>query len=268
MPPIAIVSAMHEELRALLPLLQQPVRHTLAGRDFHQGQIHGRPVVLVLSGIGKVAAATTAAILVQRFDAAPLVFTGVAGGLGAGVRVGDVVVAHQLIQHDMDASPLFPRFEVPLTGRSRFDADVALADALAASAQRCLRDAGRWAGAPSVANRVGGAAQGGRAAEHEHDGAGPTLHRGLVASGDRFVSSQAESDALRAALPDVLAVEMEGAALAQVCVDFGRPFAVLRTISDRADDSAHADFTRFIDEVASVYTRVIVADWLAGASGV
>jgi adenosylhomocysteine nucleosidase len=171
----------------------------------------------------------------------------VAGGLGDGVRVGDVVVARQLIQHDMDASPLFPRFEIPLTGRSHFDADPGLADALGRAAQRCLRQA---------ADLIG--------AEHLH-GLGveqPALHHGLVASGDRFVSSAAESAALRAALPDVLAVEMEGAALAQVCGDFGLPFAVLRTISDRADDSAHVDFPRFIAEVASVYTRVIVGDWL------
>jgi adenosylhomocysteine nucleosidase len=246
---IAIVSAMHEELRALLPMLQNPVRETLAGREFHQGEIHGRPVVLVLSGIGKVAAATTAALLMQRFDAGPLVFTGVAGGLGAGVRVGDVVVAQQLIQHDMDASPLFPRFEVPLTGRSRFDADEPLADALAAAAARCLRRAGELIGPAQMASL--GIVQ-------------PAVHRGLVASGDRFVSSRDESAALSAALPDALAVEMEGAALAQVCADFGRPFAVLRTISDRADDQAHVDFTRFIEEVASVYTRVIVGDWLAG----
>jgi len=251
MTRIAIVSAMHEELRALLALLQGAQRETLAGREFHSGQIHGRPVVLVLSGIGKVAAATTAALLVQRFDVGSLVFTGVAGGLAAGVRVGDVVVAQQLIQHDMDASPLFPRFEVPLTGRSRFDTHAALADALAAAAQRCLHRAEELVGATHLARL--GVAQ-------------PALHRGLVASGDRFVSSHAESEALRTLLPDALAVEMEGAALAQVCADFGRPYAVLRTISDRADDAAHVDFTRFIEEVASVYTRAIVADWLAGGA--
>lgn len=252
MTRIAIVSAMHEELRAVLPLLQGATRETLAGREFHLGRIHGHPVVLVLSGIGKVAAATTAALLMQRFDVRQLLFTGVAGGLSAGVQVGDVVVASELIQHDMDASPLFPRFEVPLTGRSRFDADAALADALAEACERCLRRAGELVGVADLARL--GVAQ-------------PRLHRGLVASGDRFVSSHAESAALRAALPDALAVEMEGAALAQVCADFDRPFAVLRTISDRADDSAHVDFTRFIEEVASVYTRVIVADWLAGLGG-
>ena len=69
---------------------------------------------------------------------------------------------------------------------------------------------------------------------------------------------------LRTALPEALAVEMEGAALAQVCADFGRPFAVIRTISDRADDSAHVDFNRFIAEVASVYTREILTTWMSG----
>jgi adenosylhomocysteine nucleosidase len=234
---IAIASAMHEELHALLPLLQRPRRIEIAGRVFHRGRLHGHVVVLVLSGIGKVAAATTATLLVQRFGATELLFTGVAGGLHPSAKVGDVVVADALLQHDMDASPLFPRFEVPLTGRSRFDADPGRADALMAAAQRCLQSAD----AP-------------RAAAH--------VHRGLIVSGDRFVSSAAESSALRSVLPDALAVEMEGAAVAQVCADFDRPFAVLRSISDRADDAAHIDFTRFVAEVASRYTRTIVSDWL------
>jgi adenosylhomocysteine nucleosidase len=227
--PAAIVSAMHEEMRALLPLLDD--RHTvrLAGRDFHHGVIHGQPVVLALSGIGKVAAATTAVLLMHAFDARKLIFTGVAGGLAAGVDVGDVVIARQLLQHDMDASPLFPRFEVPLTGRSRFDADADLADALAAATRRSP---------------------------------GARLHQGLIVSGDRFVASAADSAALRALLPDALAVEMEGAAVAQACADFGRPFAVVRTISDRADDAAHVDFVRFIEEVASATTRAIIEEWL------
>ena len=111
--PVAIVSAMHDELRTLLPLLRDPLPVRLAGRDFHQGTIHGQPVVLVLSGIGKVAAATTAVLLMHEFQACELVFTGAAGGLRRGVKVGDVVIAQQLLQHDMDASPLFPRIELP-----------------------------------------------------------------------------------------------------------------------------------------------------------
>jgi adenosylhomocysteine nucleosidase len=89
------------------------------------------------------------------------------------------------------------------------------------------------------------------------------VHRGLIVSGDRFVCTGAESAALRALLPDALAVEMEGAAVAQVCHDFGKPFAVMRTVSDRADDDAPQDFTRFVSEVASALTRRIVRAALA-----
>lgn len=238
MPRIAIVSAMHEELRALLPLLRDPSVERRAGRECHLGRIDGHDVVLVLCGIGKVAAATTAAVLLDGLDVRALLLTGVAGGLGPGVRVGDVVIARTLLQHDMDASPLFPRYEVPLTGRSRFPADTALCNALAAGASRVLQ-------APHAALARFGIEQ-------------PRLYSGLVVSGDRFVATAAESDALRVALPDALAVEMEGAAVAQVCADFGRPFAVLRTVSDRADDSAHVDFARFVDEVAAEFSRDIV----------
>ncbi len=79
---------------------------------------------------------------------------------------------------------------------------------------------------------------------------------------DRFVATSAESDDLRARPPEALAVEMEGAALAQVCHDFAIPFAVVRTISDRADDAAHVDFMRFVDDVASRYTPEIVRRFL------
>ena len=241
---IAIVSAMDEELRALVPQLEGAARVDRAGRTFHCGSLHCRPVVLVLSGIGKVAAATTASILAAEFAPAALLFTGVAGGLAPGVNVGDVVLARALLQHDMDASPLFPRYEVPLTGRARFAVDAALSDRLAAAACDALANA---AGTPVAAHFA------------EFGIVAPSVHEGLVISGDRFVATAAESDALRRALPDALAVEMEGAAVAQVCADFGLRFALLRVISDRADDSAHVDFLAFTREFASVLTRTIVA---------
>jgi adenosylhomocysteine nucleosidase len=91
----------------------------------------------------------------------------------------------------------------------------------------------------------------------------PRVHTGLIVSGDRFVSSAAECASLRSALPDALAVEMEGAAVAQVCADFGVPLAVVRTVSDRADDAAHVDFVRFIADVASRYTVALVLGLLS-----
>ena len=239
MTRLAIVGAMHEEIAALLPCLVDVRTERRAGRDFHLGRLDGRDVILVRCGIGKVAAATTTAVLLDAFDARALIFTGVAGGLGAGVRVGDIVVATALLQHDMNAEPLFPRWEVPLTGRARFAAD------------------GAWTARVAQACRALGAA--------DTHAVSASIHEGLVVSGDRFVSTHAESDGLRALLPDALAVEMEGAAVAQVCHDFARPFAVVRTISDRADDAAHGDFQRFVAEVAAPYSRDIVRAALAGA---
>ena len=236
MRQIAIVGAMHEEIAALLPCLEHVRTERRAGRDIHLGRLDGRDVLLVRCGIGKVAAATTAAVLLDAFDAQALVFTGVAGGLAAGVQVGDIVVASALLQHDMNAEPLFPRWEIPLTGRARFDTDAGVESGTPA-ARRGLGDGRRVPGA--------------------------TIHEGLVVSGDRFVSTRAESDLLRTLLPDALAVEMEGAALAQVCHDFGRPFAVVRTISDRADDDAHGDFQRFVRDVAAPFSRDIVRAVLA-----
>ncbi len=234
---MAVLSAMQEELQALIPLLDQARRVSIGGREFHRGRIHGHDVVLALSGIGKVAAALSTTLALAHFDARALVFTGVAGGLGDGVAIGDLVLARELLQHDIDASPLFPRFEVPLTGRSRFAADASLSDALHGAAQRCIQR-GAFPGSAS-------------------------LHEGLVISGDQFIATAAQGWSLRADLPDALAVEMEGAAVAQVCAAFGTPFAVLRTISDRADDSAHVDFAAFIAEVASSVTRSVVQEWLA-----
>jgi len=251
---IGLMAALPQELDAVLAVMPDEARVGRAGRDFWVGHLHGREVVAVLSGIGKVAAATTATLLAAEFGVTQIVFTGVAGGLGEGVNVGDVVVADALLQHDMDASPLFPRFEVPGTGLSTFPVPPALST---------------WV-AKTVAAALGTDALAGESAAHGASsalvgqlaalGLGlPTVHRGLIVSGDQFLSSAQACAALLAQLPQALAVEMEGAAVAQVCHDFGLPFSVIRTISDRADDSAHLDFPRFLEAVASPYAVVMLA---------
>ena len=248
MAVIGIMSAMQEELAAVLAEMPDERRVTVAGRDFWVCHWQGHSVVAVLSRIGKVAAATTATVLLERFQVDTMVFTGVAGGLGLGVRVGDVVVASGFVQHDMDASPLFARHEVPLYGRACFDAHAGLSAQLAKASAQVLHAAERHLSRETLTQFQLNA---------------PRVHQGLVISGDRFVSTNAESHALRLALPEALAVEMEGAAVAQVCHDYQVPFAAVRTISDRADDTAHADFNRFIREVASRYSLAILSQWLA-----
>ncbi|MGE0099910.1 MAG: 5'-methylthioadenosine/adenosylhomocysteine nucleosidase [Hydrogenophaga sp.] len=247
--PTALVSALREELATVLGLMPDEQQQVFGGRTFWRGHLHGHDVVAVLSGIGKVAAATTATALIERFGVQRIVFTGVAGGLAPGVRVGDVVVARQFLQHDMDASPIFPRHEVPGYGRSTFDADAALTDQLVRASDMVLKDLPALLGDEVM---------------RTFDLQSPRCHLGLLLSGDRFVSTTAESAALREDLPTALAVEMEGAAFAQVCHDYGVPLAVVRTISDRADDAAHVDFPRFLHEVASRYSGAIVEALLRG----
>jgi adenosylhomocysteine nucleosidase len=245
---LALVSAMHEELAAVLARLPDEQKTVVAGREFWVGHWHGHEVVAVLSRIGKVAAATTATTLIERFGVNCLVFTGVAGGLAPQVQVGDVVVGRAFVQHDMDASPLFPRHEVPLTGMTYFPADAALTDLLAQAAPLALQDMvtalpkSEWL---------------------DLDLAHARVHQGLIASGDRFVSQTAESQALVRDIPDALAVEMECAAMAQVCHDYEVPLAAVRIISDRADDAAHVDFPRFIQTIASRYSVAVLDRLLA-----
>ncbi len=235
---VAIMAAMPEELSALLAAMPDARAVVRAGRTFWLAHWGGHEVVAVLSRIGKVAAATTTTLLLSEFGVDRVLFTGVAGGLAEGVRVGDVVVADELMQHDMDASPLFPRYELPGLGVARLRADESLRALVVQAAVDALK---------ALATGV----------------TPPTVHQGLVISGDIFVDTTAESQALRTALPDALAVEMEGAAVAQVCHDFGVPFVVIRTISDRADDTAHVDFQQFVVQVASRYSHAVVEAVLA-----
>ena len=239
MATTAILSALAQEQQGLIEQLQGARRLQRAGRDYWLGQLCGQSVVLALSRIGKVAAASTATTLIEAFAVKRVVFTGVAGGLGADVHVGDLVVATGFVQHDMDASPLFPRFEIPLYGRTGFGCDADLSALLAEACRRSLAS-------PQVDVPV-------RAAR---------LHQGLIASGDQFVSTAQSAaliqSALRGAGMEPLAVEMEGAAVAQVCHDYGIPFAAVRTISDRSDEDSATDFQHFVTHVASHHARAIV----------
>ena len=228
--PIALIGAMQEELSAVLALMPDAHVQSVAGRQFWVGHLNGHAIVAVLSGIGKVAAAITATVLIEKFQVQGMLFTGVAGGLAAHVQLGDVVVGTELLQHDMNASPLFPQYEVPMLGRSRFQTDLNMT--------RCLMDSAALA-LPKA-----------------------KVHAGLIISGDQFVSSASESRRLQSEIFDALAVEMEGAALAQVCHAYAIPLAVVRTLSDRADDSAHIDFLQFVKDVASRYSAAIVSEFL------
>ena len=241
---LGIISALAEEQAGLIHCMQLENTVTRGMRNYVSGKLWEIDCVCVLSRIGKVAAAATVTTLIERFDVTHIIFTGVAGSAAAEVNVGDIVIAQHLMQHDMDASPLVPRFEVPLTGLHKFNADAYLSEILLQAAenfitydfQKVIDDADH----------------------HAFHLKSPRVMHGLIASGDEFISCNQRIAGLKTALPALLAVEMEGAAVAQVCFEFGIPFAVIRTISDNADADASINFKRFIDRVARHYAFNII----------
>jgi adenosylhomocysteine nucleosidase len=236
---LGIVSALQEEQTGLIAQMRDINTTTRGMRDYIHGNLWGIDCICVLSRLGKVASAATVATLIERFDVTAVVFTGVAGSADPDVRVGDIVIAENLVQHDMDTRPLFPRFEIPLTGQTKFSSDVGLTENLHTAAQLFLQD--DFKSAISIAQ------------QQVFHLIQPRVHRGLIASGDEFIGSADRLNELKGHFPDLLAVEMEGAAVAQVCFEFGVPFSVIRTISDSADEHSAVDFLAFIREVASVY---------------
>ncbi|NLC37368.1 MAG: 5'-methylthioadenosine/adenosylhomocysteine nucleosidase [Alcaligenaceae bacterium] len=241
---IGIMAALYEEIADLLDTMESVVTRRIGMRDYHSGMLHGRPCVVVLARVGKVAAAATAVTLIREFSVDRLIFTGLAGGVAGHVSVGDVVIGTALLQHDLDASPLFPRHEIPLLNCSRIPADAGLSSKLERAAKAYLQQG--WPHDISPATR------------EAFNLSVPRVHVGLIVSGDQFVNRAAAVQALRSELPGALCVEMEGAAVAQVCHEYGARFAIVRTVSDRADDSASHDFSGFLAAVASHYSAGIL----------
>ena len=241
--PIAILSAIPEEIRSLYSEMRSPQVTRVAMREYHVGELWGHACVIVYSRIGKVAAASTVTELLSRFGATEVLFSGVAGGVGKGLRIGDIVVADRLVQHDLDARPLFPQHEVPLLGLSELASD------------------------PQIAARLRNAAEGFVVQDlpeglQEFGISAPRVHVGEVATGDQFFSSTEQIECLRQDRPRALCVEMEGASVAQICHEHGVPFGVLRTLSDTADEHAAVNFSRFIEKVATVYSHGILKRYL------
>ncbi len=241
---IAIMSAMAEENEALVKQMTGVFTTKVGGRTYHQGELWGHSVVLVFSHWGKVAAASTVTYLISGLGVKEVIFTGVAGAIRSDLKVGDIVIGEQFYQHDMDASPIIPRHEIPLLGRASIESDIDRREPLKQAAERFIEQ--DLAKALSADLR------------DEFSLEAPKVVIGDIASGDQFISSNFDVVDLRERLPSVTCVEMEGAAVAQVCEAFHIPFSVIRTISDSADDTAGVDFPRFIGEVAKRYSLGIM----------
>jgi adenosylhomocysteine nucleosidase len=241
---VGVIGAMPEEVAGLHDLLGDRSATEAVGRRFHHGRIGTQQVTVVESRIGKVAAAVTAMTLIREYDVDAIVFTGIAGALDDRLRVGDVVVATELIQHDLQGPPeMFVRGEIPLSGVVEIPTDAALT-------ARVLDAARSFVAAIDTVIEP---------ARRVELGIGtPTIHVGQIATGDEFVDGDSK-DTVRARTPEALCVDMEGAAVAQVCLEHGGvPLCVVRSISDLADGAASIEFPVFLEACARHYAAGIL----------
>jgi adenosylhomocysteine nucleosidase len=241
---IGIIGAMPQEIDRIEMDFEAERIEQIAGRAYHIGRFAGAECVLVFSRWGKVAAASTATVLIERFAVDLVIFTGVAGAVSPALNVGDIIIADRLLQHDFDvssvgknATEMFAKFEIPLLGISYFPVDSSLVELADCAAKEYL------ASAPPETVLLKSYQK---------------VYIGTIASGDQFIAHPNRLEELRSAIPDLLCVEMEGAAVAQVCYEYGIPYLVIRTISDKADHSAAVDFITFIQDVAQHYSHGIV----------
>lgn len=246
---IGVIGALPEEVDRLHELLADETITERVGRRFHQGRLGDQRVTLVQSRIGKVAAAITATTLIRDFDVDAIVFTGIAGALADDLRIGDVVVATDLIQHDLQGPPeMFARGEIPLSGVVEIRTD----DALTALAT---------AAAHSFADDIDAIVDSDRRAELGVDR--PRVHVGQIATGDEFIEGDLKA-VVRTRTPDALCVDMEAAAVAQVCLEHGDvPLCVIRSISDLASGTASIDFPVFLEALAQHYSAGILMKMFA-----
>lgn len=216
--PVAIIGAMEQEIALLQSRIAQPQHEKVAHVAITRGTLAGKPVLLAQSGIGKVNAAITTTVLLEKYQAACVINTGSAGGLQGGMKQGDVIVGIQTAHHDADATAFgYAIGQLPQMP-ARYEADAALVEHAARAA---------------IA----------------FDGA--AIHRGLIVSGDQFINHPDKIARIRTHFPDALAVEMEAAAIAQTCYQFARPCVIIRALSDLADGEAEYSFETFLQMAAT-----------------
>ncbi len=237
---IGIICAMQEEIELLSQDIQTENSVTIAGRTFLEGRLYGKPVVLVRSRIGKVAAASTATTLIDRFHPDCVIFCGTAGGIGKGLHTGDIVVADRLIQHDVDTGT-GNGFKIPQLNMDYFPTDPALSERLISAVKQYIQNGFTHDIPAQYLEEFGISA--------------PKAVVGTIASGDQFICSKEKNQWLAEQIENLQCVEMEGAAVSQVCYEFGVPHAVIRVISDGADDASSVNFDSFIEHAACHFTR-------------
>ncbi|HEK9982272.1 TPA: 5'-methylthioadenosine/adenosylhomocysteine nucleosidase [Streptococcus equi subsp. zooepidemicus] len=222
---IGIIAAMEEELRFLLEQLQDSQEHQLLSNTYYTGRLGRHELILVQSGVGKVMSAMTVAMLAEHFQADAIINTGSAGAIASELAIGDVVVADRLVYHDVDVTAFGYDYGQMAAQPLYFDSDSKLVETF----KQVLDQ-------EKTNSRIG-----------------------LIATGDSFIAGQESIDTIKAHFPETLAVEMEGAAVAQAAHAAGKPFIVVRAMSDTAAHDANMTFDQFIVEAGKKSAKVLIA---------
>tara|TARA_R110001583_G_scaffold4351_4_gene25238 strand:+ start:841 stop:1581 length:741 start_codon:yes stop_codon:yes gene_type:complete len=244
MKRIGIISAMQEEIQALLHELKNVTTIEKGKRTYYSGTLFDKKVVLVFSRWGKVASAVTTTQLINDFNIAEIIFTGVAGGIQKQLNIGDIVIGKNMYQHDLNASPFYEKLAIPILNKKYLETNnpSQLIDATTIF----LKDYHSYITKSDA-----------QIFNITH----PKVIFGDIASGDQFISSLKKIKKLNKLIPTAACVEMEGAAVAQVCFEYSIPFSIIRIISDNANDNADIDFSKFANSIASNYALGILKNY-------
>ena len=224
MSVIGLIGAMDEEVAVIKAWMKDVREESIAGCDFFIGQFEGKDVVLLKSGIGKVNAAVSTTLLLSQFKPEYVINIGSAGGFDPDLQVGDVVISDQVIHHDVDVTAFgYVMGQVP-SMPATYEADKKLVNQ-ALQAMQTVTD---------VKAKVG-----------------------LIGTGDSFMNDPVRVDSVRALFPALVAVEMEAAAVAQVCFKFETPFVVVRSLSDIAGKESPQSFEEYLKVAAENSSRMI-----------
>lgn len=222
---IGIIGAMEPEVQAIIATLEEKESETVSGITFHTGKIGEKSVAVAKCGIGKVFAALCAQTMILKYSPELLVNTGVGGALASGITTGDIVIASDLCQHDMDTSAIGdPKGLVSGINMIYFEADKRATQILLSNAKDL----------------------------------GLNARLGRIASGDKFIASKEDKTRIVTDF-SADACEMEGCAIAQTAFVNGTPFAVVRAISDSADGEATMDYPTFLPLAARNSTNLTLA---------
>jgi len=220
---IAIMGAMPEEIEPIIGKLDNVQTVVYGDNTYYEGSYHGQEVVVAYSKIGKVFATLTATTLIEKFGCDMLLFSGVAGAISDKLKIGDLIIANGLCQHDLDITAFGHPFGYVPEGKVCIPTDAWLRDV-----------------AKEVAKKKG-----------------LTLKEGLIATGDQFVANVERKDWIAATFK-ADALEMEGASVAVVCNALNVPFFILRAISDSADMDASFNFDEFLESSAKISADFIL----------